>query len=48
MKPKTEEKEKDEKHWQKGTTKTIGNIKRVVKKMYGTKDTEAKDKPQKK
>lgn len=49
MKLNTEDREKDIKedkeHWKKGTTKTIGNVKRVVKKMFGDNDTEAEDKP---
>lgn len=48
MKPNTEDIEKGKDHWEKGTTKTIGNVKRVVKKKYGSNDTEAEDKPQEK
>jgi hypothetical protein len=45
MKPNTEEIEKSKEHREKGTTKTIGNVKRVVKKRYGVNNTEADGKP---
>ena len=30
--------------WEEGTTKTIGNVKRVVQKRYGNSDMDAEDK----
>ena len=35
------DREKDKANWEKGTTKTIGNVKRVVKKKFGNHDMEA-------